>query len=273
MGKNEFQHVRSGEPIVIPAATYNTMLDAAQAHRNRQINLTPHGNSFDSLFVHVVNETNKTLGRFDVVGLEEPFEKNNIDVFCNRIVFRGVVPQKKHSSKFAVIQQDAAPNMIVRACISGVTIVRIQIQNNFHNENYQMNYCDVKEGETGNLITGGQTEILWHNNSGINDICWGIIRIGSGHSIMFPVLLQHVGGEQGNDQKPATWKYDIADALTEEILIENIDPTTEPHQWKRPSIGALSTATFGYAHYRNDNELILGWINEVPLLAPCTNYV
>jgi hypothetical protein len=66
MSKNDFQHVRSGEPLVIPAGAYNAMLDAAQAHRNRRMTLAPHGNGYDSLFIHVVNETGKTLQRTDI---------------------------------------------------------------------------------------------------------------------------------------------------------------------------------------------------------------
>jgi NAD(P)H-hydrate repair Nnr-like enzyme with NAD(P)H-hydrate dehydratase domain len=84
MSKNEFQHVRRGEPLVIPAGAYNAMLDAAQAHRNRKITLAPHGNGFDSLFIHVVNETGQKLQRFDVVGLEEPLETKNTDIFVNK---------------------------------------------------------------------------------------------------------------------------------------------------------------------------------------------
>jgi hypothetical protein len=87
MGQNEFQHVRRGEPIVIPATAYNAMLEAAQAHRNRKMTLAPHGSGFDSLFIHVVNETGESLQRFDVLGLDEPLETENIDIFCNRIVF------------------------------------------------------------------------------------------------------------------------------------------------------------------------------------------
>ncbi|MCL2624829.1 MAG: hypothetical protein FWD31_14290, partial [Planctomycetaceae bacterium] len=119
--KNAFQHVRSGEPLQIPAAAYNAMLDAAQAHRNRRINHAPHGNGFGSLFVHIVNKTGTFLRKFDVVGLDGAAEQRNINEFRNRIVFRGVVPAKRHKGKFAVLQEDARPNMVVRACVYGVT--------------------------------------------------------------------------------------------------------------------------------------------------------
>ncbi|MDR3196419.1 MAG: hypothetical protein LBU34_01000, partial [Planctomycetaceae bacterium] len=37
--------------------------------------------------------------------------------------------------KFAVLQQDAAPNMVVRACVYGVTIAKIKVSSNSENGN------------------------------------------------------------------------------------------------------------------------------------------
>ncbi len=177
MAINEFQHVRSGERIVIPAQTYNAMLDAAQAHRNRRLNLSPHGPAFDSLFVHVENATGKYLERFDVVGLDGPSETQTLDVFCNRIAFRGVVPKKEHRGKFAVLQQDAAPGMLVRACVVGVTVVKIQCDSN-----RAVPTCDVEEGVTSHLVSGGSVEVLWSDTP--NRTRWSLIRLGGGFSIL-----------------------------------------------------------------------------------------
>jgi hypothetical protein len=175
MSKNAFQHVRSGEPLQIPAAAYNAMLDAAQAHRNRRINHAPHGSGFGSLFVHVVNKSGTFLRKFDVVGLDGAAATRNLDEFKNRIVFRGVVPQKRHKGKFAVLQEDAAPNMVVRACVYGVTQVMVKA------EDEQLTYCDIEEGVTGHLISGGGTEVLWSDETAT--IRWSLIRIGGGFKI------------------------------------------------------------------------------------------
>ncbi|GHT33426.1 hypothetical protein FACS1894214_5210 [Planctomycetales bacterium] len=270
MSKNEFQHVRSGEPLVIPAGAYNAMLDAAQAYRNRRMTLAPHGSGFDSLFIHVVNETGKTLQRFDVLGLDSPLETQNVDIFCHQIVFKGVAPQKKHKGKFAVIQQDAAPNQIVRACIYGATVARVQKSsdsqsNSQTSDNTEIKFCDIKEDETSTLTSGGNgAEVLWYDDSQ-----WAIIRIGSGRSTLFPVKLEKTGGEAGDDKKATSWTYKVTDALTDEKLEEDVNPTASPHQWKRPSVGAYSAATFGYAHYDNDNKIVLGWLNEIPEVEVC----
>ncbi|HBT75587.1 MAG TPA: hypothetical protein DEB39_01385, partial [Planctomycetaceae bacterium] len=94
-------------------------------------------------------------------------------------------------------------------------------------------------------------------------------RIGSGKSTLFPVKLEQTGGEQGDNKKVASWKYTVTDALTDEKLEEDVDPTESPHRWKRPNLGAIGAATFGYAHYDNDDKLVLGWINEVLEVAAC----
>jgi len=48
-----------------------------------------------------------------------------------------------------------------------------------------------------------------------------------------------------------------------------VDPTADPHKWKRPSVGWMNPATFGYAHYNGDGDLVLGWINEMVDQEPC----
>jgi hypothetical protein len=133
------------------------------------------------LFVYVVNTTGQSLQRFNVVGLdgpsESPSDEQNVDAFCNRIVFKGVKPQKKHKGKFAVLQQDAADNMVVRACVYGTTVTKVKTDND--SENTEPKYCDIKENETGYLSSSGSgAEVLWCDNS--SQVRWSIIRIGSG---------------------------------------------------------------------------------------------
>jgi len=262
--KNAFQHVRSGEPLQIPAVAYNAMLDAAQAHGNRRINHAPHGNGFGSLFVHIVNKSGTFLRKFDVVGLDGAAEQRNLNEFRNRIVFRGVVPAKRHKGKFAVLQEDSSPNMVVRACVYGVTQAVVRVES--HND--QPTFCDIAEGVTDHLVSGNGAEVLWSDQTSTYQ--WSLIRIGGGgRSALFPVKLNKVGGEQGDDTKVASWTYKVTDALTDEVVGEDISPTASPHQWRRPGIGALREATFGYAHRDKDDKLVLGWINETLLLEKC----
>lgn len=184
MRKNEFQHVRSGEPLVIPASTYNAIFDAAQANRNRKINHKPHRDGFDSLFVYVLNDTDKELSRFSVVGLSGPVETNNDNIFCNRVAFKGVVPSKTDRGKYAILQQDARMNQVVRACVYGVTPARIYVEDGKKN----VLSCDIKEGVTDYLVSGGTSEVLWSDTS--QALRWSYIRIGGTFSVLKGELAQ-----------------------------------------------------------------------------------
>jgi hypothetical protein len=262
-----FKHVRSGEPLVIHAAAYNAMLDAGQAVRNRRLNLAKQGSGFESLFVHVVNSTGQALSRFNVVGVDKPLVTNNEDQFCERIVMDGVKPTKEHKGKFAVLQEDAEPEQCVRACLYGVTIAKVESKSESESK---IRFCDVKENNTEILASGGGgAEVLWHDKQSN----WAIIRIGSGKSTLFPVTLSQTGGEQGDHEKVCSWTYTVKDALSDEELETDIDPNESPHEWKRPSLGAMTKASFGYAHYDNDDALVLGWINEVIEVESCGDEV
>ena len=84
-----------------------------------------------------------------------------------------------------------------------------------------------------------------------------------------PVQLGVAGGEEGDEKNATTWRYNVTHALTGESLADDIDPTASPHQWKRPGIGKMTAATFGYAHYDDSDNLVVGWINETFVLSSC----
>jgi hypothetical protein len=94
---------------------------------------------------------------------------------------------------------------------------------------------------------------------------------GSGRVI--PVKLYLSGGTQGTATAPASWTYNVLDFDTDATLLSNVNPVNSPHRWKRPSVGQMSQADFGYAHYGSNGsggqQLIVGWINEVAQQQAC----
>lgn len=79
--------------------------------------------------------------------------------------------------------------------------------------------------------------------------------------VVFPVTLAQTGGSDGTTSAAASWSYTVTDALTGATLATGVNPGSSPHKWKRPSVGKMHVATFGYAHY-NGATLVVGWINE-----------
>ena len=260
-----YRKVKSGDPLVIPAAAYNAMLDAAIANMRSQ-GKPSQVRGEQGLHVLVRNETGYPLEQFEILGIDGPVfhPRNQPDAFQQTPVLRGVVPKEKHKGKFVVVQEPATPGSVVRACVSGLTVARV------YTEESQPKACDIEEGYTYDF-TGGSTggaSVLWiEEGTGEK---WALIRIGHGDvSTLFPVELKKSGGEEGDEKTATTWRYDVTHAMTDESLKKDVDPTKSPHQWKRPAIGRMTQATFGYAHFNKKDELVIGWINETFVLSSC----
>ena len=70
---------------------------------------------------------------------------------------------------------------------------------------------------------------------------------------------------------PARWTYSVIDPVTSQTLATGVNPTVSPHKWKRPSAGWMFAATFGYAHFNAQAQLVLGWINEMVEQEACSS--
>lgn len=87
---------------------------------------------------------------------------------------------------------------------------------------------------------------------------------------IFPVRLTQFSGTQGDSISPATWAYNIYDVESGTLLARDVDPTTPPHGFVRPSIGFMTKATHGIAFRLPDVDgPILLWINESVEQAAC----
>jgi len=108
----------------------------------------------------------------------------------------------------------------------------------------------------------GSATILWRQ--GGTGVQWALLRLGEMPQFsVFPVGLADPRGSQGDHMNPATWTYDVHHLYTGTILATDVNPVAAPHWWRRPSVGYIIPATYGYAHWNVNGELVLGWINEV----------
>ena len=88
--------VRPGDPLAIPAATFNAFVDAAQDYRNRQHRqerpIPPAGDGSGT--IRVKNASGADRDRFAVLGLDVPVftPTDNLEGFKNEPVLAGVVP-------------------------------------------------------------------------------------------------------------------------------------------------------------------------------------
>jgi hypothetical protein len=261
--------VRSGDPLVIPAAAYNAFIDAALDFRQRTAHLGQGAQpSFPQASIVLVrNDSGSNQNRMAVLGVEAPIidPSANEEEFRNRVALACVTPEKgTHEGRFVVLAEPIANGKIGRAYAAGVCPVKIDVPD----EEHEWRYAEIADGVTANLKVSlqGSATILWR--AGGTGVQWAVIRLGQPVPMhVFPVELTQVGGEQGDEENPASWTYDVLNVVTGETLASGVDPVASPHKWQRPSVGQMIAATFGYAHYQPNDagemELVLGWINEM----------
>jgi hypothetical protein len=261
--------VQSGQKLQIPAGAYNAFIDAAVDYRRRtaHIGQKSEPTTRQASIVLVRNDSGSNQNRLAVLGIDTPIidPATNDNEFKNRVALSCVTPAvDTHEGKFVILAEPIAAGKIGRAYAAGVCPVQINVPD----EDREYRYAEIDDGVVDNLTVSliGSAGILWR--AGGTGVQWAVVRLGKPVPMhVFPVDLTQYGGEQGDEENPATWTYDVLDVVTGETLESGVDPVAAPHRWQRPSIGQMIAATFGYAHYQDNGsgglELVLGWINEM----------
>jgi hypothetical protein len=262
--------VQRGQPLVIPASTFNAFVDAAQDFQRRKLSQQSTGQSTsrDADMVLVKNTSGADRARFEILGINTPVitPTDNLEEFRNRVVLSGVVPTAaNHWGKFVILAEPIRNGLLGLGWLSGVCPVKVDIVNANHW------HADIADNSAANLKSsgGGAAQILWKESG--TGVEWTVVRLGRWSPTVFPVNLTQTGGSQGTTTTPASWTYSVIDPVTSETLATNVNPTVSPHKWKRPSAGWMIAATFGYAHWNTDGDLALGWINEMVEQEACSS--
>lgn len=175
--------VSPGDPLQIPAPTFNTFVDAARDFKSRQHDTKQHTQptQANTGIVAVLNEAGVELDRFSVLGIGGVLIKpvDNADEFQQRVMLRGVLPTAQDSARFVVLLEPAAKTAIVRGCIDGVVTVRVEMESEDHR------FADVKAGVATKLHSSGvgTTQLLWVEP--VEDrtdpaVAWAVARLGGG---------------------------------------------------------------------------------------------
>ncbi|MGD9854332.1 MAG: hypothetical protein AB7U20_05210 [Planctomycetaceae bacterium] len=196
-----FKKVQRGDPLRIPAETFNTFIDAAKDFRNRTQNLTRRGQSgvLQSGIILVKNGTASDLERFHVLGIERPIftPAESLFSFQDQIAVIGVTPNEDdHLGRFLVLQEQLRSGMIGRACVSGVTPVRLNVLDEAHE------WADIEDGETDSLKTdtAGSAFILWKEPAGSGGYGGGGYGYGYGYYGGLRWALVRIGNLSDGDQ-------------------------------------------------------------------------
>jgi len=226
--------VKSGDPLVIPAATFNTFVDAARNYLQRRQSqggrATP--SARDSGIVLAKNATGYDQDRFDVLGVDSPVitPTDNADEFKNRVTIDGVTPtEASHWGAFAILLEPVASGEIGRACVSGICPVKVYVTDTTHA------FADVSDGQAGYLAGAetGAAQILWRE-TGTGEV-WAIVRLGvpaaPGGTTTFPAkLTASLGGGKytGREQVYNGTSYSDKPGASD-ITITNVAETAGDH--------------------------------------------
>lgn len=160
--------VAKGDPLIIEAATFNTMIDVATWYQGRngppsaRTSVTPPM----PWIVRVRNNTSAAIDRFGVLCLDgmeiTPDESaadniRNIDAWAKTVLFTGASPSESNASRLVVLQQAIDAAGIGRAQVLGVTPAFVDVQNEAHA------FAEPEAGETAQLVSAetGTIRILW----------------------------------------------------------------------------------------------------------------
>jgi hypothetical protein len=161
-----FKKVQSGDPLRIPAETFNTFVDAARDFKARRQSRTrePQFEFRQTGIIPVKNNSGTDCSRFEVLGIDQPIftPSDNLLSFQNQIAFVGVTPtEQDHLGRFVVLLEPLRDGMIGQACLSGVCPIRLNVLDEEHD------WADIEDGETDSLKTGtgGSAFILWKEDT------------------------------------------------------------------------------------------------------------
>jgi len=170
--------VKSGDPLKIPAQTFNTFIEVAQDYQARKFNTGqfPQRDFSQSGIVLVKNSTIYDCDRFGILGINGPVfsPTDNLEGFKNKVVLTASVPSDSyHTGKFVIAQEPIRAGQIGSAWIAGVCPVQIDIVSGSHE------FADVAHDDMTALRSSyfGTARIIWAESG--TGIKWGIAHLGS----------------------------------------------------------------------------------------------
>ena len=210
--------VKSGDPLRIPAQTFNTFIDTARDYQNRKMQGgQPAQREFaQSGIVLVKNNSGADCDRFAVLGIGGPIftPTDNVESFKNKVALAGVTPaESSHFGKFVILQEPIKTGEIGSAWIAGVCPAKIDMVAANHK------FADIIDGDATALRSGsaGAAQILWvESGTGVK---WATVQIGLPAGIRS--FIAHI-----TNQGPSA-EADYADERywVQSINITNSDPT------------------------------------------------
>ena len=206
--------VQTGDPLEIPAETFNTFIDTARAFRDSRQNLGGHPlpTLHDTDIVLVRNDSEADRQRFDVLGIDSVIftPTDNLPEFQNRPAIKGITPNKDdHVGKFVVLLEPVADGLIARASIGGLCVARLDVTS----DEEWYGYADIKDTDAEKLkgAPQGAAQVLWKED-GVGTR-WAVVRLGTPQGeTSYWGKLDAALSSGGSATVSIYWKYALVDS-------------------------------------------------------------
>jgi len=171
-----FRKVRSGDPLAIPANTFNAFIDAAIAHRQQQNVGGGRQSAYrQASIVLVRNDSGTDVGQFGVLGISgvvfDP--ATALEGFQGRVALSGVTPVAgTHEARFVIAAEPIKSGDIGTAYIAGARQVQVSVADANHR------FAEIVGGDAAKLASGvaGTAHIIWKEAG--TGTKWAIVRFG-----------------------------------------------------------------------------------------------
>lgn len=278
----ELRKVRRGDPLSIPANTYNTIVDSAADYLRR----TSPGNNGGAQgyaqaggsIVAVRNDSGAAVARYGVLGIDSIVidPADNLASFQEMPALSCIAPATaSHIGQFAIVLAPAASGGIVEAMVAGITPVQINVTDAGHV------YADVKDADATQLqsmAAQGGARILWKASG--TGTKWALVDVGrSLNQSMFAVRVWRDGGSTDGDkvtQCNRTYTVRTHDATGPSTGGVSLGAAMTPEK-RRPATGKLSTPSntgggvVGQGYYNPSGAFVLYDANETLASQGCSS--
>jgi hypothetical protein len=176
--------VHTGDPLRIPAATFNTLIDVARDHlANRQNSARQPGPALPppGVILTIRNDSGSDRDRFEVLGLDEPVfppEDNTADMSRGPVMSCIYPVDPDHRGAFVVLLEPITSGALGRAIVQGLVPVQVDFGDV---DNHTR--ADISAGVAANLkaMATGSARILWRTGDpGDTGVEWCICDLTGG---------------------------------------------------------------------------------------------
>jgi len=181
---DSLKRVLPGDPLRIPAATFNTLIDVARDHlANRQNATRQPGMALPQpgVILTIRNDSGSDRDRFEVLGVDEPVfppEDNTADMSRGPVMSCVTPADPDHLGAFVVLLEPIAAGAVGRAMVQGAVPVQVDFTDTDPNT-----WADISDGVAANLkaMATGSARILWRTGDpGDTGVEWCICELTGG---------------------------------------------------------------------------------------------